>query len=398
VLPPAGRHPAPRCAGGQFFLYRSRFIPRISEGPGLRITFVIGLASLAGGVRVVAIYARKLAERGHQVTVVSQQPRDFDSPRRRLKRLLNPGRAFNRKGSTPIGEIPGVRHVVVPRGYPFDPATIPDGDAIVATWWETAFAVADLPAEKGARFYFVQHHEVHEHLQRHLSAGSYHLPLKKITIADWLVETMATRYGDHDVAKVENSVDLGQFHAPERQKQARPTVGLLYSTTPFKGVPVSLAAIERARARVPDLQVVAFGSRPLDPGLPLPPGSRYFEKPAQEAIRDIYAMCDVWLCGSRAEGFHLPPSEAMACRCPVVSTRIGGAVEIVTEGVNGHIVDVGDSAALGDRLADVLTASPAAWKAMSDAALARVRGYTWDDATDRFERILLDGVRPGRSA
>jgi glycosyltransferase involved in cell wall biosynthesis len=290
---------------------------------------------------------------------------------------------------------PRITHIERARAFPIRPEELPDADVIIATWWETAFAVADLPASKGRKFYFVQHHEVHDHLPRHITRGSYFLPLKKITISHWLVDTMAREYGDHDVALVENSVDMGQFHAPERAKNARPTVGLLYSSTPFKGVDISLAAIAHAKRRVPDLQVVAFGTEAISPDLPLPPGSLYEQRPAQDRLRELYAMCDVWLCGSWAEGFHLPPSEAMACRCPVVSTRVGGAVEIVTEGVNGHIVDTGDSTALGDRLADVLSLSPEAWKAMSDAALARAQSYTWDDATDRFEAALRAGEATG---
>jgi glycosyltransferase involved in cell wall biosynthesis len=78
----------------------------------------------------------------------------------------------------------------------------------------------------------------------------------------------------------------------------------------------------------------------------------------------------------------------MACRCPVVSTRVGGAVEIVTEGVNGHIVDVEDHEALGDRLIDVLSKSSDGWKAMSDAALDRAQHYSWEDAAKKFEAIL----------
>jgi glycosyltransferase involved in cell wall biosynthesis len=358
----------------------------------LRVTFVLGHASLAGGVRVAAIYARTLAERGHEVTIVSRRFHE-PSPVRQLIRQILPGKTpRSRKDRTPLLDHPGIRNIEIDRKFPIDPAQVPDADMIIATWWETAYAVADLPASKGRKFYFVQHHEVHGHLPRHITRGSYYLPLKKITISQWLVDTMAENYGDHDVAVVENSVDMEMFHAPARQKNVRPTVGLMYSTTQFKGVAVSLAAIEQARKRVPDLHLVAFGSTPVNADLPLPPGSHYEQKPAQGRLRELYAMCDVWLCGSWAEGFHLPPSEAMACRCPVVSTRIGGAVEIVTEGVNGHIVDTGDSIALGDRLADVLLATPERWKAMSDAALARVQSYTWDDATDKLERALMEGT------
>ncbi len=354
----------------------------------MRITIMLPCASIAGGVRVAAIYAQKFAERGHEVTVVSFERKKKNLIFRTRRKLLNPIKKFRAKPATDQLDFLGDRHIVLESINSMRPQDIPDADVIIATWWETAFAVASLPPSKGRKFYFIQHHEVHEHLRTHLSAGSYYLPLKKVTISQWLVDTMAGTYGDHDVALIENSVDMEMFNAPERGRAPRPTVGLLYASNPFKGVDVSLKAIEIARARVPDLQVIAFGARPVNPALPLPRGSTYHEAPRQSEIRDIYAACDVWLCGSRAEGFHLPPSEAMACRCPVVSTRIGGAVEIVTEGVNGHIVDVEDSATLGARLADVLALPEAEWKAMSDAAHARACNYTWDHAADKFLDIL----------
>lgn len=354
----------------------------------MRVTIVLPFASVAGGVRVAAIYARKFVDRGHEVTVVSFKPKKRHPLRLLKRRIMNPGKKFKLKPATDQLDFLGERHIVLDTVDSMQPEDLPDADVIIATWWETAFAVAALPASKGRKFYFIQHHEVHKHLRANLSAGSYYLPMKKITISQWLVDAMAENYGDTDVTLIENSVDTEMFHAPPRGKQAKPTVGLLYASNPFKGIDISLKAIDIARARLPDLHVVAFGARPLDPALPLPPDSTFHLKPPQQTIRNIYASCDVWLCGSRAEGFHLPPSEAMACRCPVVSTRIGGAVEIVTEGINGHIVDVEDSQTLGARLADVLALPEDRWQAMSQAAYARAQNYTWDDAADKFLAAL----------
>ena len=100
-------------------------------------------------------------------------------------------------------------------------------------------------------------------------------------------------------------------------------------------------------------------------------------------------MCDVFAAGSRSEGFGLPILEAMACRCPVVATRTGCAPDVIEDGVNGFVVDVGDAAAMGARLADVLDLDAARWQAMSEAALERVLPYTWDEAALLFERVLL---------
>ena len=41
----------------------------------MRITFVCPIADLSGGFRVIAVYAKLLRERGHDVTVVSRPPR-----------------------------------------------------------------------------------------------------------------------------------------------------------------------------------------------------------------------------------------------------------------------------------------------------------------------------------
>ena len=267
---------------------------------------------------------------------------------------------------------------------------LPDADVVIATWWETAYWVAALAPQKGRKFYFVQHHEVHDHLPWQISRGSYYLPLRKITISQWLVDIMAREYGDRDVALVHNSVDMDQFHAPPRSRQQVPTVGLLYSPIRFKGLDVNLKAIAKVQEQIPDLRLVAFGTKDPVPNLALPANSLYHRAPDQNALRDIYAACDVWLLGSRTEGFGLPLLEAMACRTPVVATRAGAAPDLIRNGINGYVVDVEDADAMADRIMQVLTLSPKDWKTMSDAALAVAEGHTWEDAAVLFERALME--------
>jgi glycosyltransferase involved in cell wall biosynthesis len=163
---------------------------------------------------------------------------------------------------------------------------------------------------------------------------------------------------------------------------------MLYSASPVKGGHVAFAALDEVARRVPELRLRIFGSAPPEPSLPLPSYADYTERPAQSRLREIYAECDVWLCTSRSEGFHLPPHEAMACRCPVVSTRVGGPMELIEEGVNGFLVAVDDAPAIVDRLLRILQAPEAEWRRMSEAAHATARKTTWDEATDQFERGL----------
>ncbi|BFU93471.1 MAG: hypothetical protein NTNFB02_01930 [Nitrospira sp.] len=63
-------------------------------------------------------------------------------------------------------------------------------------------------------------------------------------------------------------------------------------------------------------------------------------------------------------------------------------MDMIEEGVNGHIVDVKDVDSLADRLLRVLRLPEVEWRKMSDAAYSTATGFTWDDATDLFEKAL----------
>ncbi|HWM41972.1 MAG TPA: glycosyltransferase family 4 protein [Burkholderiales bacterium] len=355
----------------------------------MRITIVLPYAGMSGGNRVLAIYASRLQRRGHEVSVLSI-PQALPSFARKLKSVLR-GRGWPSDPAPEHSWFDGlaVPHRVLERVRTVTDADVPDADVVIATFWTTAHAVAALSPRKGAKAIFVQGYETSPGQENPAIDAVWRLPLRKIVISNWLVAYAKERFGDADVHHVPNSVDTEQFHAPPRGRQARPTVGMLYAAGfHAKGTDVALGALQRVRERVPDLKALAFGAEHVAPDLPLPPWSEFHYRPPQDAIRTLYARCDVWLCGSRREGFHLPPLEAMACRCPLVSTRVGGPMDIVEEGVNGFLVDVEDAAGLAERLLRVLAFDEARWKRMSDAALATATGYTWDDATTLLERAL----------
>jgi glycosyltransferase involved in cell wall biosynthesis len=286
-----------------------------------------------------------------------------------------------------------VNHRVLERWRPITDQDLPDADVVIATWWETAAWVDRLAPAKGAKVYFVQgYFEASFGHTAELVDRTWRLPMHKIACAQWLGDLAGEQFDDPHASVVPNAVDLELFHAPPRGKQSRPTVGMLYADSRVKGCDVGLAALAEVVRQIPDLRLRTFGAISPTAGPPLPPYAEFTQSPPQNQIREIYAECDVWLCPSRCEGFHLPPSEAMACRCPVVSTRVGGPIDLIEEGVNGFLVAIEDTPALADRLIRVLKAPEAEWRRMSDAAHATAQKYTWDEATDKFERALYLAV------
>lgn len=356
----------------------------------MKITFVLPFAGLSGGVRVVAIYADRLKKRGHDVFVVSLPP-DPIHPLDQVKSVLK-GKGWLSNDEASHFDGLDVSHRIIERWRPIVQDDVPDADVIIATWWETAEWVAKMSAAKGAKAYFIQHYELFEGMPQERVEATWFLPFHKITISKWLVELAAEKFGDRHVSFVPNSVDTEQFYAPPRGKQSIPTVGILYAPIGWKGCEVSLKAFSLAAQKIPNLRLVAFGASAPTADLPLPAGTQYSQRPAQNTIKDIYASCDVWLCGSWSEGFHLPPLEAMACRCPVVSTQVGGPVDIIKEGDNGYLVPVGDSTALANQLVHILNLPETEWRAMSDAAYATATQYTWDDAVELFEAALHTAI------
>jgi glycosyltransferase involved in cell wall biosynthesis len=356
----------------------------------MRITFVLPDAGLSGGIRVLAIYADQLQKRGHDVFVVStnEQP---PSRRQRLKQLLS-GKRFSQPQVQRASHFDAidVPHKIV--DSPITEADVPDADVVIASWWETAEWMANWSPAKGAKAYFVQHHEVFDYLPVDRVKATYRLPFHKIVVSKWLADLMRSEYGDENTSLVLNTVDTQQFYAPPRGKQAEPTVGLVYSEVAWKGCQITLEAIAQVAQKIPNLRVVAFGE--VNPPDTLPPDSTYVRFPAQSAIKDLYALCDVWICGSFSEGFGLPVVEAMACRCPVVSTEVGGPIDLIKPGVNGYLVPIGNAQKLAERIEMILSLSDSQWRKMSEAAYQTVAQYSWEDATTLFEAALEQAIEP----
>lgn len=353
----------------------------------MKITFVLPTLSLTGGIRVVSIFAELLRKRGHSVFVISL-PHPQPSMRQQVKSLLR-GRGWI---STPENEPSffdnlGVEHKITDRYRPVEDKDVPDADVVVATWWETAEWVAKLSPSKGAKAYFIQHHEIFDYLPQGRVEATWMLPMHKITISEWLVELARTKYGDRQVSLAPPTVDTKQFYASPRNKQSVPTVGLMYSTIYWKGTDIALKAFSLAAEKIPNLRLVAFSAAALSSELPLPANAEYVIQPDQDKIKDYYTKCDAWLLPSRSEGFGLPIIEAMACRTPVISTPVGAAPEILSGGT-GILVKPEDPEEMAKAIEYMCQLPNSKWQAMSEAAYAKVNNYTWEDATDHFEAGL----------
>jgi glycosyltransferase involved in cell wall biosynthesis len=168
-----------------------------------------------------------------------------------------------------------------------------------------------------------------------------------------------------------------------------------------KGIDVLVDAA--ARVRTPGFRLVLVGDGPLRAlleeqarRLGIEDRVVFAGDQPHDEVPGWVAAGDVFVLGSRKEGYPNAVVEALACGRPVVAPRVGGVPEIVTSDVLGVVVDPEDPQALAEAIDEAMgrdwdnAAIEAAGKARDWDAVAR-------DVLFEFE-LLLKRPSPGGAA
>jgi len=355
----------------------------------MRITFLLPGYMLwpSGGVRVVYEYANRLVSRGHQTRVVhplqlKYAPTERPTVRTVLRRKFHLMLARTTRPS--LGWLPiddGVESLFVPTS---DSRYIPDSDAIFATSWHTVRSVLECSSEKGEKCYLIQHYEVWQG-RKDLVDETWRAPLHKVVIAKWLMEK-GKELGCRDITYVPNAInhEIYRLTRPIKNRQRR--VAMMFSTEQFKGSRDGIAALEIARRRFPDLRAVFFSTSRRQSWVP--EWVEYHRNPPQQFIvNEIFGQSSIFLSPSLSEGWGLPPAEAAACGCAVVSTDNGGVREFLEHGVTGLLSQPGDCESLAKNICLLLSDENLRVR-LAEASRGFVSRLNWDNSVDLLENFI----------
>jgi sugar transferase (PEP-CTERM/EpsH1 system associated) len=107
-------------------------------------------------------------------------------------------------------------------------------------------------------------------------------------------------------------------------------------------------------------------------------------------VEQVLGALDVFVLSSTSEGLSNTILEAMAAGRPVVATRVGGAEEMIADGVTGVLVPPSDAAAMAAALRRVLGAADRG-AAMGAGARQRVETeFTLAGMMQRYERMYTE--------
>jgi N-acetyl-alpha-D-glucosaminyl L-malate synthase BshA len=158
---------------------------------------------------------------------------------------------------------------------------------------------------------------------------------------------------------------------------------------PVKRVPDIVRAFAGIRERVPSV-LILVGDGPVRPDveaevLRLGVGSSVRFLGKVDAVADLLRAADLYLLPSQSESFGLSALEAMACGVPVIGTRVGGLPEVVRDGQDGVLVDVGDVDGIVRAALELL--EPARWREARRAAIARAGDFSAERVVPLYERL-----------
>ncbi|MNZ27515.1 putative glycosyltransferase EpsD [compost metagenome] len=157
--------------------------------------------------------------------------------------------------------------------------------------------------------------------------------------------------------------------------------------------------IDKLRERIPNIQLLLAGKGELEV---------YYKGLAQEMgledrvtflghrsdMNKLYAMSDLAVSSSRQEGLPVNVMEAIASGLPVVATDVRGNRDLVSDGVHGLLVELGDAAAFGEAILQLFE-KPALRESISREYVRLTKLYSISnvlgEVTPIYRNIVLEG-------
>lgn len=354
----------------------------------MKIIFTLASLGSGGAERVVSLLANKMAEQGHQVEIICLKFNDvYYQLHPDVKITLAMQQTKNR-----LTEVFWLRKYVKKE----------KPDVVIAfTEGVYCFTIAAL---LGTKIPVI----ASERLDPSAMTWKRNL-LKRILLpyADWLVvQTKAIKeYFPKSIQKktsiifnpVNKEVSLtpdpspkGEGNNAEEGKLNRIiSVARLF---PQKNQEMMIRAFAKIADEFPDWELVIYGEGPLRAELEATVSSFKFQGrvllPGRtEHVIEELQKSKIFCLSSDYEGMSNSMIEAICVGLPIVTTKVSGTDELVQDGVNGYVVEIGDTDAMASALRKLMN-DESQMQQMGDNSLKMKPQFQLDAIVEEWERLI----------
>lgn len=177
-----------------------------------------------------------------------------------------------------------------------------------------------------------------------------------IAVSQFVADSAKQTLVDVPIKVIYNGIDTDIFKPGNRVRNPSEPFRLLYvgSWMARKGVDL-LAPIMRELGRDFELRYTGGAASDKDKASMPPNMVNIFHLRGDTAVATAMQNVDALLLPSRSEGHPLVAIEAMACGLPVVASRIGPLIEVITHGENGLLCPMNDVAGFTTAIRNLAT-------------------------------------------
>lgn len=239
-----------------------------------------------------------------------------------------------------------------------------------------------------------------------------------ITPSKYLKEILCTFYNiePSKVTTIYNAVDIEECQKIERKKEndsinfsgnKHQIQNICYvgRLTPWKGIEGLIAAFKEVNQVIENTRLLLVGDGPIFykkklektvKELRLDGKVLFLGKKSHKEALSIIRSSELFILNSKYEGLPHVVIEAMACKTPVIATKIKGTQEVIgvndidyrDEGKFGTVVDIGDNKQLSKRIMEVLFEKPNPKKKTIIAHKMIEKRFSWDSNIKNLEKVF----------
>ena len=357
----------------------------------------ISLKYPTGGIKIIYRLAKKLAQKRYKVAILfltdpfriartlfpgKKNIRNTDIVPYLIKNLLN--NRFSFKYLVPVvRKLLGVNYTddfsdidIFFSGHISNGLT---SKTYYATDYVTAFHVA-YEIKSGKSYFVSLHDEADPVYLGHLSwlaKEAYRLPLKLVVIND----AMMRLYAEKKPVLFHVGIEDYFFNfSLRKENQSGTRILIPLREGEMKGAVYGIEAAKLINENMGNVTISAYGNYRRDK---VPLYIDYHYLPSNSDVLELYRKSTIFVLPSILEGMSLPPLEAMASGCVVVSADCVGVRVYLKDEFNSIIVPVGDSTALFTAVQRILTDKDLMEKLRKNG-IKTASEFTYDNMVDEF--------------